>query len=166
VAAVSFDDFYGKGAWDALVEALQVPDHPAPQIMSELGGGKPDKVYVWWPNGAHMTVRLTDVAAHFQELCSAVGREAPTGLYSALCERLLPVFQGMGIHAVTCEPATDFAKDKLRRRGQWGASWWSPDVWMWWTLWPADHSEARYVVDQAKALVETVQREREPAPRP
>jgi hypothetical protein len=76
-------------------------------------------MHVDWLNGAHMTIRLHGRVAHFLELCSAVGREYPTGLYTALCENLPAAFQSLGVEAATMEPATDFARAMLLSRGEW-----------------------------------------------
>lgn len=152
-----FDEAYGAGAWTRLVQALAVPGHPLPAVTLDAVQ-QPWRVKVDWGNGAHATLRFDGgPAVHFQELCSAVGREHATGLYTTLVAQLVPVAQSLGIYAVTCEPATDFAKDKLMRRGRWMpvGGWW-----VWWILTPEDRQTLDYVVRQARELVRKVQAER------
>lgn len=149
---MNIDTMYGGGTTAALLDALAVPGHPSPILGIKGGDSEPLTANVSWQNGAHMTMRLSPRVVHFQELCSAVGRERPTGLYTALVEQLIPVLK-LRVPAITCEPATDFAKDKLGRRGEWQEF---GDFWIWWLRGEPDLD----VLREARTLVATVQAER------
>lgn len=152
---MNLDTIYGGGASVALLDALTIPGHPP--AITGVTDGYPPKVHVSWQNGAHMTVRPLPGIVHFQELCSAVGREHPTGLYTVLCEQLPPVLRSLNVELMTCEPATDFAKDKLARRGEWEGvrTVDGHEYWVWWLGKPS--FEALRVADD---LVSAVIRER------
>ena len=126
-AAELFDWKWGGGAANELQAALSVPGHPGPYVSST----DPRRIRVEWANGAHMTMRFGMVSCHFEELSSYAGRKHATGLYTALCRRLEPVFAAWPcMRAVTCEPATGFARDKLSRRGAWSPT--DTPFWIWW----------------------------------
>lgn len=155
MAPLTLDTIYGHDATMQILRALRIPEHPPPEVS--VVDGYPPRVHVSWQNGAHMTMRPVPGVVHFQELCSAVGRERPTGLYTALCEQLPPVLKSLGVHVLTCEPATQFAADRLATRGAWQGirRIEAQDYWLWWIGdWML---EAQRMAD---VLVKTVRAER------